>query len=66
MDAKGNLTERNIIVGVSSRVQVQVLEGLQEGEKVVSGMRQIEKANTPAAGSPVGGPPGAGGVRQMR
>jgi len=66
MDAKGNLTERNIIVGVSSRVQVQVLEGLQEGEKVVSGMRQIEKANTPAAGSPVGGPPGAGGARQMR
>ncbi|MET0356595.1 MAG: efflux RND transporter periplasmic adaptor subunit [Cellvibrio sp.] len=66
MDEKGNLTERNILVGISSRVQVQVLEGLQEGEKIVSGVRQAEKTNTPGGGAPMGAAPGAGGARQMR
>jgi len=68
IDEKGNLTERNIVVGVSNRVQVQVLEGLQEGEKVVSGLRQVEKATAAqgAGGAPIGAPPGAGGARQMR
>lgn len=70
MDAKGNLSEREIVVGISNRVQVQVLEGLQEGETVVSGIRQPEKEKTTAA-SPMGGPggpgaPNAGGARQMR
>lgn len=70
MDEKGNLTERDILVGISNRVQVQVLEGLQEGETVVSGIRQPEKEKTTAT-SPVGGPgapggPNAGGARQMR
>jgi macrolide-specific efflux system membrane fusion protein len=66
MDAKGNLTERQIMVGISSRVRVQVLEGLQEGEKIVSGIRQPEKANASSAGAVPGAPGGAGGVRQMR
>jgi macrolide-specific efflux system membrane fusion protein len=66
MDAKGNLTERQIMVGISSRVRVQVLEGLQEGEKIVSGIRQPEKANASNAGAVPGAPGGAGGVRQMR
>jgi macrolide-specific efflux system membrane fusion protein len=68
IDEKGNLTERNIVVGISNRVQVQVLEGLQEGEKVVSGMRLVEKAtaNSQAGGAPMGAPPGASGARQMR
>jgi membrane fusion protein, macrolide-specific efflux system len=47
MDEKGNLTERKIMVGISSRVRVQVLEGLEEGEKVVSGMRQPGKPGAP-------------------
>jgi membrane fusion protein, macrolide-specific efflux system len=69
MDAKGNLSEREILVGISNRVQVQVIEGLQEGETVVSGIRQPEKSTT--AASPMGGPgapvgPNAGGARQMR
>lgn len=67
MDAKGNLVERNVVIGISNRVQVQVLEGLQEGETVVSGMRQLEKPTT-GSGSPVApgaGAPG-GGARQMR
>lgn len=66
MDAKGNLVERNIVIGISNRVQVQVLEGLQEGEIVVSGMRQLEKPA--ASGAPMGAGAGApgGGARQMR
>ena len=72
MDKKGNLTERNIMVGISSRVRVQVLEGLQEGEKIVSGIRQSEKANAnassagPMPGAPGMGGAGGGGARQMR
>ena len=70
MDEKGNLTERNIMVGISSRVRVQVLDGLQEGEKIVSGMRQQEKANSPSQGATPGAPgmggAGGGGARQMR
>lgn len=70
MDAKGNLTERNIVIGISNRVQVQVLEGLQEDETIVSGMRQLEKPATSGGamgqGAP-GAPSGAGGgARQMR
>jgi membrane fusion protein, macrolide-specific efflux system len=63
IDEKGNLTERKIMVGISSRVRVQVLEGLQEGEKVVSGMRQQEKASSSSQGAMPGG---GGGARQMR
>jgi macrolide-specific efflux system membrane fusion protein len=67
IDSKGNLTERNILVGISNRVHVQVLEGLQEGEKIVSGMRQAERPNASATSSPMGAPPpGASGARQMR
>jgi membrane fusion protein, macrolide-specific efflux system len=57
------------VVGISSRVRVQVLEGLQEGEKIVSGMRLPEKPNSPqgaAPGAPGMGGPGGGGARQMR
>jgi len=67
MDAKGNLTERNVLIGISNRVQVQVLEGLREGEIVVSGMRQPDKPSTANAPSGTPGAPGVGGgVRQMR
>ena len=65
IDKKGNITERKIIIGISNRVQVEVIEGLQEGENVVSGMRQPEKANN--SPSAMGGPgaPGAN-PRMMR
>lgn len=71
MDEKGNLTERKIMVGISSRVRVQVLDGLQEGEKIVSGMRVPEKANSSSQGAMpgapgMGGAGGGGGARQMR
>lgn len=68
MDEKGRLTERKITIGISNRVDVQVLDGLNEGETVVSGMRQQEKpatATTSGAGAP--GMTGAGaGARMMR
>jgi len=36
----GSLTEREVTIGVSSRVQAQILSGLQEGERVVAGVKQ--------------------------
>ncbi len=66
MDARGNLTERKITIGVSNRIQVQVIEGLTEGELVVSGMRQLEKPNSAAGAPPPGAPSGANAARMMR
>jgi macrolide-specific efflux system membrane fusion protein len=37
-DARGVLEERKVELGVSNRVQAQVLSGLAEGERVVSGL----------------------------
>ncbi|MCK6410295.1 efflux RND transporter periplasmic adaptor subunit [Thauera sp.] len=37
-DADGKLEERKVELGVANRVQAQVLSGLQEGERVVSGL----------------------------
>ena len=72
MNAKGELEERKVMVGISNRVQTQVLEGLNEGEAVVVAMRQLDKPKgAPASsmgaggGVPGGGGPG-GGARQMR
>lgn len=68
VDERGNLTERNITIGISNRVQVQVIDGLQEGEKVVSGIRQSQKTATRGAastGAP-GGPGGQNPARMMR
>ncbi len=67
MNAKGQLEERKVMVGISNRVQTQILEGLNEGETVVVGMRQIDKPKG-APSSPMGAGGGApgGGARQMR
>ena len=37
-DGRGGVTERKVELGVSNRVQAQVLSGLAEGERVVSGL----------------------------
>lgn len=37
-DQNGNLVERRIRVGVSNRIQIEVLEGLSEGDQVVTSM----------------------------
>jgi macrolide-specific efflux system membrane fusion protein len=59
----GTREDRNVTVGVTSRVAAEVLSGLTVGEQVVAGILQ---ANAPAApaqqgGFPGGGFPGGGG-----
>jgi len=59
----GTREDRNVTVGVTSRVAAEVLSGLTVGEQVVAG---IVQANAPAApaqqgGFPGGGFPGGGG-----
>jgi macrolide-specific efflux system membrane fusion protein len=46
--ANGKLEDRKVTLGVSNRVQAQVLEGLQEGERVVSGLVVGAAANGPS------------------
>jgi len=65
--ADGSIVEREITTGVSSRVQVQILSGLEEGEKVVAGIRPVDPkqqktANKQAQG-PMGMPPPGGRPR---
>lgn len=43
--ADGKLEERKVQVGISNRVQVQILSGLREGEKVVAGLKPPPSAN---------------------
>ena len=55
---RGSIPEtRAIRVGISDNVQVQVLEGLQEGDKVVIGDSASVPANATSSGHP-GQPPG--------
>ena len=65
----GQLEERQVLIGVSNRVQMQVLSGLEEGEQVVVGARLPASATTrpsPNAqgprppGMPMMGPPPGG------
>jgi macrolide-specific efflux system membrane fusion protein len=44
--ADGSIVEREIMVGVTSRVSAEVLSGLTEGEQVVAGVVQAQQANT--------------------
>lgn len=50
LDEKGELQERVVQIGVSNRIQAQVLSGLSEGERVVSGL------STTGNGKPGSGP----------
>jgi macrolide-specific efflux system membrane fusion protein len=66
IDAEGRIEERQIEVGVTTRVQVQVLSGLTEGEQVIAGLKPPPAAQrAQAAGNPPGlpgaPPPGARG-----
>lgn len=55
MQDNGDIEERKVLVGVTNRVQAQIIEGLKEGEKVVSGSTKPNQAKvTPAGG--FGGP----------
>jgi macrolide-specific efflux system membrane fusion protein len=39
IDAQGQIEERQVEVGISNRVQIQVLSGLNEGDEVIAGQR---------------------------
>lgn len=58
LGADGQVAERQIRVGINNNVSAQVLEGLEEGEKVVVGSVPGAAA-APAGGQPPGPPPGA-------
>ncbi len=55
MNEKGDVEERKVLVGVTNRVQAQILEGLKEGEKVVSGSSKPNQVKVAPAGG-FGGP----------
>jgi macrolide-specific efflux system membrane fusion protein len=67
--ADGSIQEREVMVGISNRVHAEILSGLQEGERVVAGVKvpDAPKRNTAqnqganALGQGPGGIPGAAG-----
>ena len=71
IDANGRIEERQVELGVTTRVQAQVLSGLKEGEEVVAGLKPPPAAQKNAQQGMPGGlqqgpggmPPGAGGGR---
>src|SRR5690606_40292847 len=63
VEEDGTQQEREIVVGVTSRVAAEVISGLQAGERVVAGIIQAD-ADAGAAASGQGfGPPRFGGFR---
>lgn len=70
----GEVEERKVRIGISNRVQVEILEGLKEGEQVVAGVKpppgqaRAEGGNRNALqgqGGMQGGPGGMGGAGGM-
>jgi macrolide-specific efflux system membrane fusion protein len=76
LTATGTLDERPVELGVSNRVQAQVLSGLTEGDQVVTGVKLPPAAphssapSQPGGGglqqNPAGLPPGMGGGQRGR
>jgi macrolide-specific efflux system membrane fusion protein len=69
--ADGSISEREVTIGVTSRVTAEVISGLKEGEQVVAGIAQAAPAgagnngsntnrNFPGGNFPGGGFPGGG------
>jgi macrolide-specific efflux system membrane fusion protein len=54
LDHSGNLVERRIRVGISNRIQIEVLEGLDEGDEVVSSMAGGSGQHSNQARPPMG------------
>ena len=57
--------EREVTVGVASRVNAEILSGLNEGERIVAGIKVTEASRTAAqsrGATPAFGPPGATGA----
>lgn len=55
MQDNGDIEERKVLVGVTNRVQAQIVEGLKEGENVVSGSTKPNQVKVAPAGG-FGGP----------
>jgi len=70
VDAKGDVTDREVRVGVMNRVSAEIVSGLKAGEKVVIGTRTAEAKKASAAKSALvpggGGTGGAGGFKGGR
>jgi macrolide-specific efflux system membrane fusion protein len=49
---QGAVQEREVLVGLSNRIQAEIVAGLQAGEKVVVGVRQAEPARRNGPQSP--------------
>jgi macrolide-specific efflux system membrane fusion protein len=70
--ADGTLVEREVTVGVSNRINAQIVAGLAEGERIVVGEKAPDapaRAQQPRSASPLGGPTrigsgGSGGGRR--
>jgi macrolide-specific efflux system membrane fusion protein len=59
VDEQGNQETRRVLIGVTSRITAEVIDGLEEGEQVVSGVIQRQR---PAGAAADGGrPPGGFG-----
>lgn len=59
----GNIEQRKVELGVTNRVQMQVLNGLEEGDSVILGLKLPPSTKRPAAAANQQGgmPPGMGG-----
>lgn len=60
--ANGSREVRPVVVGVTNRIQAEILEGLNEGDVVVTGVRQSAAASSssPSQNRPMGGMPRMG------
>ncbi len=61
VDGDNNIETRTIELGVTTRVQMQVLSGLKEGDRVITGFKQAQQDNGRPSGV-AGMPPGMGGT----
>jgi macrolide-specific efflux system membrane fusion protein len=50
VDEQGNQQTRRVLIGVTSRITAEVVNGLEEGEQVVSGVIQAQRPAANAAG----------------
>jgi macrolide-specific efflux system membrane fusion protein len=70
IDADGKIEEREVTLGISNRVQVEILAGLSEGEEVIAGdklpandkqsSRNSSRQQQQGGGMPPMGPPPGG------
>jgi macrolide-specific efflux system membrane fusion protein len=56
INPKGHMEERRVMVGVTNRIQAEIVEGLTENEQLVTGERSAESANKPVQAGGWGGP----------